>query len=532
MARGRTGSEGRQWAETVWGRAVVVGVLLLSLFAALKNLGNQYLWQDEAQTAVIAKTVLARGVPYGTDGRNFFSQEMGAEYGPGYLWRWHTWLPFYLVAASFRLFGVGTFAARLPFALLGCASVLIVFLAAKELYKDQRTALVCAFMLATSIPFIILSRQCRYYSAAAFCTLVVLYAYVRTCERKKGGSILLGTALVLLFHTHYVYFAASVAALLGHALCVRRQSARTVMLAAATAAVICLPWMLWLAGGGYAGRYAERILSPGSFMTSAVQYIVLLGAHVAPLAVLVAPLSVPLVRAVRKSRPMAGSGRFWCRASLLLLFICIPVIALAAFAPAPFFRYLAPVIPVFVMLLGVAVERTREVHRVVPWLLLIAYVAFQPLPGFAYELFHDYDGPVEGLVRFLSENAAPDDTVAITYGDMPLKFYTDLRVIGGLTGEPLTGATGARWVVIRHHTVSDKDYEVYRFLSGSLSFDHYERIVLAYPDCPFENRESPSEHRFRTAAGFPPLVILRRSDGVAASPDGNGATGTIPPASP
>jgi hypothetical protein len=52
-------------------------ILFVSLFLFLANLGNQYLWQDEAQTALISKTILTDDVPRGYDGKNFFSQERG-----------------------------------------------------------------------------------------------------------------------------------------------------------------------------------------------------------------------------------------------------------------------------------------------------------------------------------------------------------------------------------------------------------------------------------------------------------------------
>ena len=94
-------------------------IIVLACFLLLANLGNHYLWQDEAQTAVIARTVMARGMPYGTDGVNYFSQELGAEYGRNYIWKWHTWLPFYLLAGFFKVFGESNFTARLPFALFG-----------------------------------------------------------------------------------------------------------------------------------------------------------------------------------------------------------------------------------------------------------------------------------------------------------------------------------------------------------------------------------------------------------------------------
>ena len=49
--------------------------IVATLFAAsclfLLNLANHYLWQDEAQTALISKTILTHGVPLGYDGKNY-----------------------------------------------------------------------------------------------------------------------------------------------------------------------------------------------------------------------------------------------------------------------------------------------------------------------------------------------------------------------------------------------------------------------------------------------------------------------------
>jgi phosphatidylglycerophosphate synthase len=94
-----------RWAERIF----LLSVLCVSLFLFLANLGNQYLWQDEAQTAVISRTILTHGVPVGYDGKNYFSQELGSEYGKNYIWKWHTWLPFYILAAFFSLWSLVTY---------------------------------------------------------------------------------------------------------------------------------------------------------------------------------------------------------------------------------------------------------------------------------------------------------------------------------------------------------------------------------------------------------------------------------------
>ena len=90
-------------------RLIVAGLLVAASVLLLANLGNIYLWQDEAQTALIAKTVLTHGVPVGYDGTNYFSQEFGVDYGKNYLWLWQPWFQFYLLAGFFAAFGVSTF---------------------------------------------------------------------------------------------------------------------------------------------------------------------------------------------------------------------------------------------------------------------------------------------------------------------------------------------------------------------------------------------------------------------------------------
>ena len=100
-----------------------LGILVLAAGLILGNLGDRLLWQDEAQTALLARSVLENGIPTGFDGRNHFSQEWGAEVDEAWRWRWHTWLPFYLLAGFFSLLSEGTGVARLPFALFGIATV-------------------------------------------------------------------------------------------------------------------------------------------------------------------------------------------------------------------------------------------------------------------------------------------------------------------------------------------------------------------------------------------------------------------------
>ena len=162
------------------------------------------------------------------------------------------------------------------------------------------------------------------------------------------------------------------------------------------------------------------------------------------------------------------------------------------------------------MLIGIIFAYAMRIHVVAGVLLIGVIIAFSPIRDYFFELSHDYNGPIEGIVSYLNEHARKGDVVAITYGDLPVKFYTGLRVVGGLTGEDLTPAKNADWVIIRNHVISDKDFMVRNFLARNINWRNYQRIVLKYPDTPFENRESPYEHLYRTATDYPPVVIYKK----------------------
>ena len=179
-------------------------IILASGVMLLTNLGNQYLWQDEAQTALISETILDRGLPYGFNGKNFLSQELGAEYGDDYIWKWHTWFPFYLQAGFFKLLGGNTFTARLPFALIGMLAILATFFFTRELLKSDKVATATTVLLLCSVPFLLLMKQARIYSPIALFSVLSLWSYSRLLQGEKRSGWLLVIVSTFLFHSHYL----------------------------------------------------------------------------------------------------------------------------------------------------------------------------------------------------------------------------------------------------------------------------------------------------------------------------------------
>jgi 4-amino-4-deoxy-L-arabinose transferase-like glycosyltransferase len=474
--------------------AALAGVLLLA------NLGNQYLWQDEAQTALLARTVLSAGVPLGYDGRNHFSQELGVEYGEDGIWKWHTWLSFYLVAGFFALLGPGTFSARLPFALCGVACVLLTYATARSFWRDRHAATAAALLLALCVPFLVLSRQCRYYSLAALLCLAALWAYRRLAAGGRSAPWILFAAATLLFHTHYVYVAGLLASLLLHAWFSDRARFRTTLWISAAVTLLALPWIVWFSTIRLTPEKTARLLDWSDTLVHAGHYVRLLARFFfAHGAFLLIPAFLALRRRLRGQPVFELQPETRSLVGLLLLFCGLNIVVLSLLSPLVYVRYLTPLAPPLFLLAGLFVGSLWRVSRAAGVVVVAAFVAFGSLRDFAHELVHDYDGPIEGIVEFLQRNARPDDVVAMVYGDLPVKFYTDLRVVGGLTGEDLEAARGADWIILRHHVVAPVSREVRAVLRSQISPREYRRYVLDYPETAFENREDPREHRFRSA---------------------------------
>lgn len=487
---------------------IISAVLICaSALLLLPNLGNQYLWQDEAQTALISKTILTHGIPLGHDGKNSFSQTGGTEYGKNYVWRYHPWFPFYLLAGFYAVFGISTFVSRLPFALIGMGTILLAFVYAKEIWSSRRAGILAASLLCLSVPFLILTKQCRYYAPAMFLPLLALYSYHGLLHGRRWAGTIFVLSLVLLFHTHYVYYATLLLAVGVHAAIWRRDKLRSLLLLSGITIVVNLPWVFWYSSAAGDLRKADTMmhrlrLTAPYFASATCRYTL------TP-----ALLSLPVLAAIAgfvRSRRLYTQGPAWQNAIPLILFCVFTFAAVLATSTMMFYRFLAAIIPVVYVLCAALLDSTMRLHAGLGVAVLAAFGFFARMPDYVYELTHDYDGPIEGIVLYLKANAKKDDIVAVTHEDLPIKFYTGLRVVGGNTGEDLSPAKNADWVVLRLQ-VTAIDVPALKYITSNVDVDKYEPITLvSYPDIRFENRESPEDHLFRTDQDAQPVMLFRR----------------------
>jgi hypothetical protein len=200
------------------------------------------LWVDEAESSINALTILERGFPGDTYlGLPIFENTLirpwqeNAEYefrDISYSDRgfaiYHGWLPLYLIAASFRAFGVTpdtdasnrtpvhshderryrTVAARMPAVLTGTIAILVLFVAGSALFGWE--AGLCAAVMASFWSVHIgVSDQARYYAPTLLLTSATGWLTWRL--QRDGGwrdLVLTSVALACLFYTHLLTFAA------------------------------------------------------------------------------------------------------------------------------------------------------------------------------------------------------------------------------------------------------------------------------------------------------------------------------------
>jgi len=480
-------------------------LLAVSAVMLLANLGNIYLWQDEAQTALVSRTILEHGRPLGSDGKNLFSQTGGLEYGSDYVWKWHPWLPLYVTAGSIGLLGPTTLAARLPFALMSVATIYFTFALARMLF-GRRAAWAAALLLLSCVPFLLLSRQCRHYSPAMLFTMTALWGYTRWILRGQGGPWVYVLSLLALFHSYFPMSAIVGFSALVHGWIFAPHRRRELLIWSLGIGAVSAPFLFTLYDANYQALQRADA-GPLRIPQNLGQYGLYLLRYGMQAGVL-AGIVVILVQRFRKSASPLPQDR--SAVSLLLGVVVVGVVLMAPSSYLTTFRDVGPFLPLLAILSGALVHELMNLHRGWAALPVLGALILSPLKSYLYEITHDFDGPIEGIVKTLNEQANPDDIVLISYGDLPVKYYTGLRVLGGMTMEPIEEAVDADWVIMRKHPLTRHGLRIRKYAMENLELERYERVEIPYPDTMFQNREDPRLHRYRTATDAENVVMLRR----------------------
>jgi hypothetical protein len=539
--------------------------LLIAAFFLFKNLDNIYLWNDEANSALVAKNILKFGYPANFDGRNivqhFWYYDGKLKLSPFY--RTTTWLHLYLAALSFKLLGTNTFAARFPFAVIGLCVIIVLFLFLRKYEKDPFIINTAVILLTFCIPFYLHMRQCRYYSMATLFTLLGTWGYVEFYQQgRKTKFIVYSILLFLSMHSAYAILMLGV--VVHFLLFYRRERIKELFVCWGWMSIVVVPvsvfLRLWERPVDLLGR--ESHFSFVKTITHFFGYVTYLNDYLVPFILVVVYL---IWRLKRREMNLAI---FKDNQPLTFMLVLLTVAILFQSIVAPHnFRFIVPYIPSTVILLSYMLrffkERTHPYIAVLLIVVLISsnilhqsqyflsfitkrrtvrnlladvdrklgifrnkkfpnlnlsyinsrlWVNLNPtsfLYEYLYEITHDYDGPNEGICKYINQHAGKDDIVKATYGDFTYQFYTDLIVIPrGLFNNEIM----PDWWIFRSGRWSHWfDVNLLEKYKAVLERD-YEKIVLDYPEILWENLPEPEYHKFRTVKDAPRVIIYHRKE--------------------
>ena len=200
--------DSRRAVERYWPLAIVVLLAVVGFWLRVRNLGTQPFWVDEIYHVWAADRFVAG---------EGFTLPNGTPYE-------RAWLPTTLpIAASFTLFGPTEFAARLPSAVVGTATIVAAYGLGRE-FGNRSVGVLLAVFVAFDPMSIAWSREARMYAHLQLLyvvTLVLLARWYRSDFSFRATHLFpLGLVVALGYLTHTIYlsvglvFAAFVAVIL------------------------------------------------------------------------------------------------------------------------------------------------------------------------------------------------------------------------------------------------------------------------------------------------------------------------------
>jgi 4-amino-4-deoxy-L-arabinose transferase-like glycosyltransferase len=284
----------------------LVFILLISSILLLARLGERNLGVDETWAAIHAENILINGYPLVSEGYGF------VEHGtvPSH----DSWLPFYVTAFSYLLFGVDAFASRLPFALFGLATIMLFFVVAQYISGKKSISVIATILLAFSNVFYVHARYSRYYTMVMFFVLLLLLSYLKLFESgKRRYDVLFIAANVLFFYTQIQLWAYAVVSLLFHFLAFSRSREMFKRLSgnAAIAMLFMLPWVYyWL--------FAQESLAKGVVSISPAIVLFKLALAVYYFSIIVFPVVFLLLLFRKGIRNVIAGKKFLAVHSLII----------------------------------------------------------------------------------------------------------------------------------------------------------------------------------------------------------------------
>ncbi|MEW6145485.1 MAG: glycosyltransferase family 39 protein [Thermodesulfobacteriota bacterium] len=165
---------------------LILLIFFLGLGLRLYDLGGESIWFDEAVSVAASKLGFLDQISW-----NLTSSDNNP---PLYYAFLRVWV---------LLFGDSEFAVRIPSAIFGSLSILLIYAVSSRLFNGK-AALLAALILALSVFHIKFSQEARAYSLSALLALLSYYFFLQCSDRgKRSDTTGYVVSSVLLMYTHY-----------------------------------------------------------------------------------------------------------------------------------------------------------------------------------------------------------------------------------------------------------------------------------------------------------------------------------------
>ncbi|VAX29033.1 hypothetical protein MNBD_NITROSPINAE05-962 [hydrothermal vent metagenome] len=527
------------------------GLLFLfpySLLLLFSGLGDGALQVDEGMDTFVSTTILKYGVPMHSDGIN--ATMLYADIYDG-LFIYRTWVPYYLQALALDIFGHTTFAARLPFALVGVLSVIALYFLALKLTENKITAFLAALLLSSSVPALIYFRTARYIGLPVLLTLLLVYFYIRIFTDKPWKPYPFIIVAILFFHSMYVAFAGIILGILIHFVLHRKEilpaNARLVPKCALIIGVFTLPWMVAIVP--IFPNIAQFYVDTSDLIdTSKLGLLKHFAGYLFQLNNYIFPFLLLPVLFLKSMRPL--------KREIHLLLICTLTLLIASSPHSiPMQHYISSAFPLLAVLLAMiltmlfqknflagavltgALIFSNLVH-IGPLLPLNFFMQQRAIPPdsqsvylnyarqtFAreiqvasvfnehlYEISHPYQGTLDKIVGFFKTHGSAGQTCYIDNERESLAFYTGMKMVAN---EMLNKDNPPDWIVLRgdQSMLDNRSTPLKSTLKIILRDNSYRKFTLETPAIRNNNSYDIQLRRFRspelTAADKKVIVYQR-----------------------
>lgn len=195
------------------------GIMLFS------RLGHYSLWDDEAMVALSSQGISSSGDTIATHGDNIVAYRSGLLLH-GLCDRSTPPLAAYLAALSIWLFGPTSFAARIPFALIGMSLMCLVVWVLKKIKVPNLDSFFLYLAITGNVSLFLYLRQCRYYAPTILFVSLIILLYATWDTHRKKNLLWIILIFPMLFSANYMACAALFISLVFDYFIWKRRSAR------------------------------------------------------------------------------------------------------------------------------------------------------------------------------------------------------------------------------------------------------------------------------------------------------------------